>query len=193
MIPDIHGYPFQAQELVRSFEVVFASDASGVARAVVCVSCSKSGEHADHDGPCGTPVFVREFTPEEMKLSSAWRELKALEDLYVAMGASWAGRTILHLTDSSAVEKIMLKGSARPYLQRLALAIYKACKKHGIVLQVQWKSRNDPRLQLADEFSRPDFDLDDWGVDQISFDLIQARLGRCDVGLFATDGNPRLP
>ena len=128
-----------------------------------------------------------------MKLSSAWRELKALEDLYVAMGSSWAGRTILHLTDSSSVEKIMLKGSARPYLQKLALAIYKACKKYGIVLQVQWKSRNDPRLQLADEFSRPDFDLDDWGIDQISFEFLQTRMGKCDVDLFATDANARLP
>ena len=121
VIPQIHGFPFQVLELVKSFEVVFASDASGVARAVVCVTCSRSGDHADHDGPCGTPVFVREFTKDEMKLSSAWRELKALEDLYVAMGASWAGRSILHLTDSSCVEKIMLKGSAKPYLQKLAL------------------------------------------------------------------------
>ena len=58
---------------------------------------------------------------------------------------------------------------------------------------MQWRSRNDPRLQLADEFSRPDFDLDDWGIDQISFELIQTRLGCCEVDLFATDANARLP
>ena len=192
VIPSIHGYPFTVKELVQSFSVVFASDASGVARAVVCVTCSKDGDHQDHSGPCGTPVFVKEFTKEEAKLSSAWRELVALCDLYAEMGEKWKGRSILHLTDSSCVEAIMKKGSPKPYLQMLALKIYKACRKYKIVLSVQWRSRNDPRLQLADEFSRPDIDIDDWSICQESFNMLQKKLGKCDVDLFANEENARV-
>ena len=62
------------------------------------------GRGRDHQGACGTPVFVIEFTKEEARLSSAWRELVALCDLYVEMGEKWKGRSIFHLTYSSDVE-----------------------------------------------------------------------------------------
>ena len=32
----------------------------------------------------------------------------------------------------------------------VALKIYKVCRKYEIVLTVQWRSCNDPRLKLAD-------------------------------------------
>ena len=48
----------------------------------------------------------------------------------------------------------------------LELEIYKACRKYEIVLTVQWRSRNDPRLQLADKLSRSDVDIDDWSICQ---------------------------
>ena len=60
------------------------------------------------------------------------------------------------------------------------------------MLTVQWRSRNDPRLQLADEFSRPDIDIDDWSICQESFDMLQSRLGRCDVDLLANQENARV-
>ena len=45
----------------------------------------------------------------------------------------------------------MKKGSPKPFLQMLALKIYKACRNYEIVLTVQWRSRNDPRVKIADD------------------------------------------
>lgn len=132
----------------------------------MCVTCSKDRDHQDRQGACGTPVFDKEFKKGEAKLSSAWRELVMLCDLYAEMGGKWKGRSILHLMDSSCIEAIMKKGSPKPYFQMLELEIYKACRKYEIVLTVQWRSRNDPRLQLADKLSRPDVDIDDWSICQ---------------------------
>ena len=73
----------------------------------------------------------------------------------------------------------------------LALKIYKACHRYEIVLRVQWRSRNNPRLQLADEFSRPNIDIDDWSICQESFGMLQRRFRRCDVDLFANKENAR--
>ena len=86
---------------------------------MIALSCTLDEDHTDHDGPCGLPINILAFTAEEMKLSSTWRELKALEDLYCVSGHFYYGKRILHLTDSKAVEGIMKKGSRHDHLQCL--------------------------------------------------------------------------
>ena len=135
--------------------------------------------------------MVKPFSDQESSLSSAWRELKSLHSLYVESGSDFKNCQIIHLTDNKAVESIMVKGSSKSYLQLMALAIYKACKIHGIVLSVVWKSRSDPRLALADDWSRF-IDKDDWRVDNKTFFNLEKRSGKkFEVDLFATDRNNR--
>ena len=118
-LPRLHGYPFQVDEARQPIEVAFSSDASGTGRAVIALSCTLDDDHTDHDGPCGLPISVLSilsFTVAEMRLSSTWRELKALEDLYCISGHLYKGKRMLHLTDSKAVEGIMKKGSRHDHL-----------------------------------------------------------------------------
>lgn len=84
----------------------------------------------------------------------------------------------------------MLKGSSKKHLQEMALKIYQVSKKNGTRLSVVWKSRADPRLVLADDFSRA-LDLDDWGVDEETFVELSVRAGPFDCDLFASDSNHR--
>ena len=77
---------------------------------MIALSCTLDEAHTEHNGPCGLPISVFAFTVEEMKLSSTWRELKALEDLYCVSGHLYQGKGVLHLTDSKAVKGIMRKG-----------------------------------------------------------------------------------
>ena len=90
-----------------------------------------------------------------------------------------------------ASHEVMKRGSSKPGLQHMALAVFKACREFNIVLDVQWRSRNDPRLVLADEFSRPEVDRDDWSIDEQSFTLIVTSFGVPSVDLFASDSNMR--
>ena len=57
-----------------------------------------------------------QFDAQEKKESSAKRELKALLDLYLSTKIK-NSRTVLHLTDASAVEAIMQFGSPVKKLQ----------------------------------------------------------------------------
>ena len=54
----------------------------------------------------------------------------------------------------------------------LAIKTLKACRKYGIILTVQWGSWIALRLQLANEFSRPDVDIRDWSICKESFDML---------------------
>ncbi|TRY80355.1 hypothetical protein TCAL_15457 [Tigriopus californicus] len=86
----------------------------------------------------------------------------------------------------------MIKGSSKPYLQKMALQIFRKCKSLRISLSVIWRSRADPRLEIADDFSRAQ-DLDDWGVDDDSLAELWLRAGPFSIDLFASDLNHRLP
>ena len=48
-------------------------------------------------------------------------------------------------------------------------------------------------MQLADQFSRPHVDIDDWGVDQESLQMVTDKLSEPVVDLFASDANHRFP
>ena len=85
----------------------------------------------------------------------------------------------------------MAKGSSKDYLQVIALQIYKSCLSNRITLRTIWKSRADPRLVLADDWSRC-VDRDDWSVDSQLFKSLEKRTGKkFEIDLFATDINAR--
>jgi hypothetical protein len=180
------------QELViPSRAVLIASDASDTAVAAVRIECGMHITHELHDRPCGQKMFVRPFSTTERELSSAGRELSALFDLYVKRGHEFEGRAVWHLTDNKSVEAIMAKGSPRDYLQVVALQIYRECRKKSIQLTVVWKPRSDPRLVLADDWSKS-IDYDDWSVQESALDGLELRLGgRMKWDLFASDSNHR--
>lgn len=169
LIPTLQGEPFGGAELkIPVAAIKVASDASTFARAAVHITCSVGLDHKPHEGPCGVGIHFRPFKTGEKAFSSTWKELKSLYDLYVEKISIFAGRWVVHFTDNQAVETIMVKGSPKDHLQEMALTIYQVSKQNGTRSTVVWKSRADPRLVLADDFSRA-LDLDDWGVDQESF------------------------
>jgi hypothetical protein len=103
-----------------------------------------------------------------------------------------AGRHIIHWTDSKNVEKVMMKGSKTDSLQWLALDLYKHARRLGANLKVVWRPRADPRLQLADDWSRA-VDSQDWGLSPRDFQYVKSTSQELQFDLFATDANHRLP
>ena len=66
------------------------------------------------------------------------REMRALLGLYTGEKMSkLAGKTILHLTDSSSVEAVFKIGSPLEELHTEALAVLAACRANGIALKVE--------------------------------------------------------
>ena len=67
------------------------------------------------------------------------------------------------------------------------------CKAHNIELRVLHLPREDPRIEAADAGSRY-FDIDDWGIDNASFSVLQFRFNPSGFTLdpFGTPSNARV-
>ena len=136
-------------------------------------------------------ITRRVFSDTEQMESSTFRELTAFADFYCSEKASEFKNTdVLHLTDSQNCEKILLVGSKNPKLHPLVFKIFTKCKALNIRLKVQYISRSDPRIQVADMGSRQ-FDLTDFSIDFDSFILISRFWGPFELDCFATKLNKK--
>ena len=115
-------------------------------------------------------VISRPFTAAESKESSTFRELTTVHEVWTDEETltEFAGQTVGHYTDNKAVCFIMGGGSRQPKLQKLAMSIFLALRKHNIVLNPIWISRESEVIQWVDSGSR-DFRSDDYSLDPVSF------------------------
>ncbi|XP_072019664.1 uncharacterized protein [Amphiura filiformis] len=98
---------------------------------------------------------------EEMKTSSTWRELRAVDLVMQSLVGKLSNHRIKWFTDNQAVAKIAKQGSMKPDLHNIALDICGTCVRHNISLEVEWipRAEND----RADFISRI-VDSDDWAI-----------------------------
>ena len=137
------------------FEV--ASDASEVGLFAYLVDSSRR------------EVARRSLTLVEKGSSSTFREILALEEVYLGPEArQFSGLCVKHLTDNKGVEAAMKFGSPKEDIQEVVLRIFNQCRKLGINLMVEWRSREDPAIQYADQASRW-FDESSYGLNFDSF------------------------
>lgn len=189
----LDGFPIENEHnKVATSCIQTASDASGQAVALVKITCNQKVNHLHHEGKCGFMLEQETFNLEEKTLSSTWREMRGLSLLIKTQGCDLRRKTVVHWTDSKNVERIMLKGSSITELQNLALSVYQGAKSNYIDLRVIWRPRSDPRLKLADDFSRA-VDIEDYGIDDDSFAYLQfLACKKFDFDVFASDANNRV-
>lgn len=189
---ELDGYPMcQEHNKMATSSIQTASDASAQAVAVVKITCNQGVNHSFHEGRCGFGVAVEAFSRSEQSHSSTWRELCGLLLLLRSQRSQLSRKSVVHWTDSKNVERIMAKGSSTEELQNMALNIYTTAKEIYTDLRVIWRPRADPRLQLADDFSRA-IDVEDYGIDDESFGYLQTIAEQMfDFDLFASDDNFR--
>ncbi|KAK3093064.1 hypothetical protein FSP39_010639 [Pinctada imbricata] len=157
--------------------IVVFSDASSYACGAYCES--KEGD-----------VFHKMWTGVESRMSSTWREAKAIEFFLDHFKDSFSGKTVKCFTDSKCCVSVISIGSSKFHLQRISLAIFEICRQKSITLDMQWipRSLNTP----ADELSKV-FDFDDWGVSVQFFKFIDSIYGPHTVDRFADSNNTKLP
>ena len=130
-----------------------------------------------------------QWSEDEAKLSSTWRELKAVYLVLLSFAQKLAGNTVKWLTDNQGVMYIIRSGSRKEHLQG-ALAIFEICFSHNIKLEVEWIPRS--LNEHADFISRI-IDFDDWSVDLSIFNILNTSWGPHSVDCFATSYNALLP
>ena len=156
---------------------------------------------ASNKGSCAYGVkgldglfMQRTFTTEESEYSSGHQELLAVLHTLIYKEAvlrqmSEKRRNILWLTDSQNMVTFLTKGSTKLAIQKVILDIFRRAQKLSIRIQLVHVSRNDFRIQLADEGTRF-FNPDDWSVDGKSFGRI-SRGKQVTLDLFAHTTNAK--
>jgi hypothetical protein len=118
------------------------------------------------EGPVADFMFTQALLPYEALESSTFREMAAI--LKTLQSRAKALRmltmtTLWWITDSENVSRIFRRGSGEIVLIRLALQVLEVALKLNLDLHPVWVSRNDPRLQKADDLSK-NVNTDDWSV-----------------------------
>ena len=93
-------------------------------------------------------------------------------------------------TDSQVAAKIIQVGSIKFNLHQLAFAVFSACLKARIELDIQWIPRS--LNEKADYLSKI-VDYDDWVITSKVFQLLEAKFGPHMVDCFADYKNCKVP
>ena len=136
---------------------------------VIAGDASGEGLYAARFSDKNETVFTRKLTANEKKESSTYRECLVIYGIYTNPNSpihSFKGHQILHLTDNTGVVSVFRIGSPKKHLQSMAVKVYKAANRLNLKLHFEWKSREDPTMQLVDMGSRgPWPDFDDFSLD----------------------------
>ena len=157
------------------------SDASDMACATVLTPCPERKKL----------VVNRMFDPEEMKTSSTERELLAVLHGLTQFREILKGSSLNWYTDAQNVARIVRRGSPKPYLANLAVAIYHITSQQDINLNMIWVPRD--QNEEADFWSRVR-DFDDWGISSVWFHKICQYFNfTATIDRFADNTNKKLP
>ncbi|MEW8544538.1 MAG: reverse transcriptase domain-containing protein, partial [Candidatus Thiodiazotropha sp.] len=168
--------PFRALfPLNRSPERIVFVDASDFAGAAVLLSSSNQ-------------VARYMFSESEAKLSSTYRELRALEYAIQCFSSSLEGHFVKVYTENQNVVRLVSRGSTETNIQSLAKTIFALSIKHHIMLEVAWVPRE---CNAEADFYSKMFDWDDWGVSPHIFEFFNSKWGPYHVDRFADDSNKK--
>ena len=139
----------------------------------------------------GTRIAAVGFTGAERLASSTWRELSNILFSLRSFVGEIKGRTVHFKSDCQPAVRICKVGSMKPLLQEMAKEIFMLCFNNKVNLEVSWiprslNERADAVSRLADSV-----DVDDWGLTQGFFSLINNRWGPLTIDLFANFYNAK--
>ena len=152
---------------------------------VVYSDASDSG-YGGYSVEVGPHVAQGCWSEHESKLSSTWRELKAVYQVLRSLAPKLSGHTVKWFSDNQKVMHIVHSCSRKPHLQDGAMAIFEVCFQYNFKLVMEWipRSHND----IADCISRIQ-DYDDWMVDPALFMSIDMVWGPHTLDCFAFAGS----
>lgn len=135
---------------------------------------------------CGVPVPAQGLWDVGVisdRMSSTWRELRAVVLVLESIGFFCKGRSIIHRSDNQAAVHILNHGSRLPHLQEEALEVDRLCRRFGLNLTPEWVPRDEN--QLADFYSKLPDD-DDWALSQTVFSYVDSLWGPHTIDCFAS-------
>ena len=138
----------------------------------------------------GCHIAQGQWLPQEAKLSSTWRELRAVLKVLQSLTIKLCNQRIRWFTDNQNVVRILSVGSKNPLLQQEVIAIFNNSITNQVRIEPEWIPRE--ANQQADFISRI-VDSDDWSLHPDLFAKLDAKWGPHTVDRFASYFNTQLP
>nr|XP_022336293.1 uncharacterized protein LOC111132768 [Crassostrea virginica] len=175
-----------------SIEFVCASDVCNLLLYCDASDVGFGGYFETFDDENNENVFlgsvVGNWTADESRLSSTWRELEAVNRVMKSRVNFIQNQNLNVISDNKNVSKIMQVGSKKPYLQIAASQIFETCIENGVQVTNVWKPRYENKR--ADFLSRLS-DMDDWSVHDDVFQKYEKMWGIHTIDRFATHYNKK--
>ena len=136
-------------------------------------------------------LAARIFSEEERETHSTYRELANIHFSLLSFLPFIKNSSVKFLVDSQSAARIVDTGSMKAELQWFATEIFQFCFKNNIALKVDWIPRE--QNTLADDASRVAdvMDIEDWGITQSFFMLLNNRYGPFSIDAFANFYNSK--
>ena len=133
----------------------------------------------------GDSEFKAYLEEWELGKSSAYRELRGIEEGLKAKGAGLRGCMVRWGCDNFAAGQIVRLGSMKPECHEVAVRIWALVKEFELVLEMFWVSRDSVQIQFCDSLSK-DFDTSDYRLSKGDFSCLEAKFGPFSVDFFAS-------
>ena len=136
----------------------------------------------------GEQICHKQWTEEESRQSSTWRELSAVEFALKSFLPMLQYSYVKWYSDSQVACSVARVGSMKKDLHEIAIRIYQLCLEHKIEFELEWILRTD--IQKADFLSRF-IDIDDWQITRECFDTLERLWGYHTIDCFANYYNTK--
>ena len=128
----------------------------------------------------------------DIELSSSFRELLVLDDCIKRNYKKNKSKDLVYYTDSRVLYFWFENGTSRQEVAEVLIRIISRCLNSDIILEVVWKSRLDPKIELADTSCKTD--SDDYSIPNKYYDFLCSFLKiQVEVDLFASTLLHRVP
>ena len=144
------------------------------------------GGYVVEHGPC---TATGQWSAEEAKQSSTWRELTAVLNVLRSVMIKLRNMRVRWFTDNQNVARILQVGSRQEHLQKIALDIFFVAIHNHIKLEPEWIPRE--LNEQADYLSRI-VDYDDWQLNPLIFSELNDIWGPYTIDRFADNINAQL-
>ena len=129
------------------------------------------------------------FSPADVDSSSTYRELKAVFYVLKSYAVSLKHQRVKVFVDNMGASRILMVRSSKLHLQQIAVDIFSICLSFGISLDSQWLPREEnARADLLSRF----IDRDDWSLNPVVFQSLDARWGPHSVDRFSSYFNSQV-
>ena len=126
------------------------------------------------------------WLPEEQGKSSTWREAEAVHRFMRSKAEFLRNKNVKVFSDNKNVKSILLNGSRKMDIQKIALNINGICENNNIRICPEWIPRE--MNELSDYLSRC-HDSDDWSISDSWFSYLDSVWGRHTVDRFSSHFN----